>query len=344
MSVRAGLLRAILALSMSAMAASAGLAQAPAPVTRSEMLDFFGFDSEAVTRMRGGEILRVDMPALEGTDTGLGVAFGMIIPHGVGDCSEQFSGPEMFQIDPNTLAHGRIDPENPRGALGKVGLDRAEIDEATAFLRSARGDDFNLSASEYARVGTHAAAGGSSLDAANAAYRELLLGRFESYRQAGLSGIEDYARKGRKVSQPALELRAALANSPILESRLPSFHRHLGRYPQGPLAGVQERFYWVKRRVEERPVFSLIHWSLLVRPEFAFLAERTFYASHTYNAQQVYFGVMPFEQGVMVFYLNRTFTDKVDVFAKSVAHKIGRGKVAEPIRLIFETLRERIAG
>ncbi len=90
-------------------------------------------------------------------------------------------------------------------------------------------------------------------------------------------------------------------------------------------------------------MFSLVHWSLLVRPEFAFLSERTFYASHTYNAQQVYFGVMPFEEGVMVFYLNRTFTDKVDIFARSVAHRIGRGKVAEPIRKTFESLKASMA-
>ena len=323
--------------------AGSAFGQVPPPVTPGEMLDFFGFKGEDVARMRQGEILSVDMPKLEGTDTGLGVAFAMIISHGVGDCSQQFSGPEMFNVDANTLAHGRIDPQNPLEALKSVGLDSSEVEEASALLRAVRGDDFNLSASEVAQVRSHAAAGLPAVEAASAAYRELLLGRFEKYRRAGIAGVEDYARKGRKVSQPGMELGAALANSPLLESRVPVLHGHLGRYPKEPGDGVQERCYWVKRRVEERPAFSLIHWSLLVRPEFAFLSERTFYASHTYNAQQVYFGVLPFEEGVMVFYLNRTFTDKVDIFAKSLAHRIGRGKVAAPIRQTFENLKARMA-
>ncbi len=135
----------------------------------------------------------------------------------------------------------------------------------------------------------------------------------------------------------------ALAHSPIIENRLPTFHRHLRRYPRDPAEGVRERFYWVKRKVDDRPIFSLVHWSLLVHPEFAFLSEREVYVSHSYNAQQVFFGVLPYKEGVTVFYLNRTFSDQADIFARSVAHRIGRSRMEAPIRKTFENMRAQVA-
>ncbi len=88
-----------------------------------------------------------------------------------------------------------------------------------------------------------AAAGGRpALEAAGVAYREVLTKRFENYRRTGLAGIEDYARKGRKVSTPSTELKSTLAKSPILANRLPALHRYLETYPDNPVEGVQERF------------------------------------------------------------------------------------------------------
>ena len=42
----------------------------------------------------------------------------------------------------------------------------------------------------------------------------------------------------------------------------------------------------------------------------------------------VYFAVFPAPGGVIVVYLNRTFTDQVAGFGSGLAHKIGRGRLA----------------
>jgi hypothetical protein len=65
-------------------------------------------------------------------------------------------------------------------------------------------------------------------------------------------------------------------------------------------------------------------------------------AGHTYNAAQIYFGVLPFKEGVMVFYLNRTYTDKVSGWGSSLKHRIGRGRVRDAVVTTFERLRAEV--
>ncbi len=321
--------------------------EVPSPITPDEMLEFFKFSREDVEKLEKGEVLSVDLPELESSGKTLAVGLAMVVPHGVDDCSEQFAGPEMFRVDPNMLAFGRIDREDVEGSLRSVAFSADEKEEAEEFLQAGPGSDFNLSQADIQRIKasvTEASSrGATALQIASEALRELLTARFSSYEQKGLKGIDAYARSSRKTSSPARDLELALAQSPIVQKRLPAYHKHLLRYPNDPAEGAQERFYWLKRDVDGRPMASLIHWSLFVHPEFAFLSEREFYVSHTYNAQQVFLGVLPYEGGVIIFYLNRTFTDQVDIFAKSLAHRIGRGRLEEPLREALEKMRAQVA-
>jgi hypothetical protein len=303
----------------------------PAPLQADEMIRFFGFDSDAIERMEQGEILSIDKADLEGSDKGLAIGLAMIIPHGVGDCTERFAGPEMFRLDPALLDVGRIEIEDIQGALAAVEFSPEEGSEAKQWLNARPGSEFNLSMADLDRIATASSAAEG--------LQTVLMVRFTTYHREGLPGIEPYQRSSTATASPAKDLEVALANSPMLEQRLPEFYAYLQRYPHSKPDGVEDRYYWAKRTVQGRPSLSLVHWTLLVEPEFAFLSEREFYAGHTYNATQAYFGVLPFKDGVMVFYLHRTFTDKVSGWGSGLKHRIGRGRVRNAVVKTFERLR-----
>ncbi len=145
-------------------------------------------------------------------------------------------------------------------------------------------------------------------------------------------------------AKPGDELTVAATNSPMLQRRVPDFYAYLTD-PDTASRRMEDRYYWTKHVVQDRPAFSLIHWMLDVDPdhEYAFLAEREFFVGHTYNSMTVYFGVFPFGDDVMVFYLNRTFTDRVAGFGSGLAHKIGRGRMADAVKERFGAMRVELA-
>jgi hypothetical protein len=305
------------------------------PLNAEELVRFLGFGDDAVQRMEQGEIVSVSEADLEGSKKGLAIALAMIIPHGIGDCTEAFAGPEMFRLDPGVLDFSRITIEDPAGSFSSVKFSAAETREAKNLISAKAGSEFNLASTDLERI--------RSAGNADGGMRKVLSTRFRSYVAKGLTGIEPYQRSAKSSASPAEELIIALDHSPMVETHLPQLHTYLRAYPASKPEGVEDRYYWVKRTVQDRPSFSLLHWTLVVEPEFAFLSEREFYVEHTYNSMQVFFGVLPFKNGVIVFYLNRTFTDQVAGFASGLAHKIGRGRMAEAITKNFEDMRTGLA-
>ncbi len=149
----------------------------PAPITSAEMLKFFDYPQEDVKKLEQGQILSVNLPELEGSGKGLAVGFAMVIPHGVDDCSQQFSGPEMFRVDPNMLAFGRIDPQDVGGSLRAVEYSAEEAKEARVLLQAGPGSELNLSLAEIQRIKARRTTGATEVGAASTALREILAPR-----------------------------------------------------------------------------------------------------------------------------------------------------------------------
>jgi hypothetical protein len=257
---------------------------------------------------------------------------------------ETFAGTELFRLDHDLLdfdvigvAGGRFSSDDFAG----VGFTESEAKEVERLLDFKGGSDLNLSEQE---IQTFRNLTGSNLEAVNDSYRRILMRRFESYLEAGPAGVAPYQRK-KDQAEPGEELILAATNSPLLQRRVPHFYAYLNN-PDAPSGHIENRYYWTKHTVQDRPAFSLVHWMIDVDPdhEYAFLAEREFFVGHTYNSMTVYFGVFPFGDDVIVFYLNRTFTDQVAGFGSSLAHKIGRGRVADAVKERFEAMRAELAG
>lgn len=93
-----------------------------------------------------------------------------------------------------------------------------------------------------------------------------------------------------------------------------------------------------------RRAFVLAHWMVDINENYALIAERQYYVTHTYDTLQNMIACLPYRGGTLVGLLNQTFTGKVAGFARGIRHDVGRSRIQETIRPLFELLRNAFAG
>ena len=72
-------------------------------------------------------------------------------------------------------------------------------------------------------------------------------------------------------------------------------------------------------------------------------AQRQYYVSTTYNAEQAVVGFLPVQEGTVVAYINHTFTDQVAGFGGSVKRGVGRKMMASKLKESFDKTRQKVA-
>lgn len=148
-----------------------------------------------------------------------------------------------------------------------------------------------------------------------------------------------YDRGKGKSSDSAAEVRRAADIESILSDSHEEFYRTFVDFPRHQSDGIEHRFYLIKQRLEGRPCFKLSHRMFQEGPNHAIVAERHFYVGHTYNSLQVILGCFPIDEGVVLFYRNRTSTDQVAGVGSSLRHKIGRDMMRDEVINLFEAKR-----
>ena len=157
-----------------------------------------------------------------------------------------------------------------------------------------------------------------------------------------MSGIATYQRSYGDVSSPAGELEAATRAVAELRRFAPGFYDILQRFPDVRVKDVEHRFYVFKFDIAGRPGFVLSHRVYLFGERFALLAERHIYTPHFYNSMQMLAGVIPHEDGTVLFYEGRTYTDQVAGFGSGMKHSVGGKQLAREIRKLLTEIRAGI--
>jgi hypothetical protein len=286
-------------------------ARAASPPPVDELLSYLHIDKAERADLLKGKILSTNL--MEGSQKELAVGVVMFVPAPVEKLVEFVRSGQWFTSDRDIIAVGEL----------------TEPVTADSFPGEAASQS-NLSAAE-----AQALRSGES-------FPQLLLNRFEAYRQRGLAGIEPYDRGGGKVARPGDELQGALQESELLAQYSPELLRALQTYPREQPADARHRYFWINQKVEGRPTFILTHRMVIVRPEGSFMAERQFYVGHSYNSLFLLAGCLPVEGGSVVFYSNHTSTDQVAGLASGMRHSIGRGQMRDEIMKSFERIRETV--
>jgi hypothetical protein len=309
-----------------------------------------GYSDKDIRKMLEGEIVSIDTKSGSKKELALDVA--MLVSAPPEKLVKYIEDERDWDDDADIIAFHEIESDLSEASFAGLELFPAEAKEAEKLLKVKAGSEFNLSADEIKRFealrkkfkNQRPDKHPTLLEAINSEYRRILLDRCRLYQQVGLKGIAPYARKGQKPASPKQELLVAARQEKVLADNQPALYRAIINYPHDGMDGTEHSFYWVKKRVQDRPAFILAHQMSLQTSEAALVMYREFYVGHTYNSQQASAGLLPTERGTIVFYGNRTSTDQVAGFASDLAHRIGRDKMRKQVIKHFKTIRADLGG
>jgi len=154
----------------------------------------------------------------------------------------------------------------------------------------------------------------------------LLLERYNQYRKLEVTGIAPYARNDAKETQPGKQLITSLEESLRLKKLYPKLYRLLKQYPHSVDLPVTESFFWYLVNLGDRPAVGLSHRIHSDLDIAILIIERGYYISHTIDSVQVLVGLIPVQEGMLLIYINRTWTEEVSglfsLIKRKVAHNI----------------------
>lgn len=128
----------------------------------------------------------------------------------------------------------------------------------------------------------------------------------------------------------------------MLARYFPELYKAWLNYPAALPAGAEETFFWRNRQVESRPTAILVHRIMLTTNAGELILTRQFYAGHSYNSNQLTIACLPYRDGSLVFYANRTFTDQVAGFGSSLKHSIGGEQARSEMTKLLKNMHKSL--
>lgn len=322
---------------------SAAALATPAP-TAEDIITSLALKQDQVANLHRGEIVALEIG--EATQKELAMGLGIYLPSPPAKLVAYFKGGALASIDPDITAHGNIQPKSGADTFNEFAFTFKQSDEARGLLDATASSQLNLSVEEIqnlsplrkrlANADKTAVVAGVSQH-----YREILFRRWQAYRKDGLAGIAPYARDGANAS-PAEELRTATTSSTLLARYFPDLYKAWLNYPAKLPSGAEEQFYWLNRKVENRPTAILGHRVLQTADAGSVILARQFFVGHSYNSSQLIIACLPYREGSIVFYAHRTSTDQVAGMGSSLKHAIGREQMKGQMIKNLERLRSAV--
>ena len=230
-------------------------------------------------------------------------------------------------------SEGIIDPADLEGSLASLRIGRER--EAKRYLDAKPGWELSLSSDEIAAFNALTPKKGEEIAAVEAQLRTIFAQRVRDYREKGLDGIAPFDRGSGNFSSAGEDLRNSTVAASSIAAGVPRAHALMLEFPgQAPTDG-QEFYFWTRIQVLGRPVFLLNQRLAVDGADRSVVVERQFYATQFLSAGQTLAGLIRVQEGVAVFYTNRTFVDRW-----SGPGLATRAKRAVGVKIITDVLRE----
>ena len=315
------------------------------PLTAEELLEKSRL-KDHLKELDAGEIVLINQSEREEGNE-LNMIMTVLVPAPLKKTVDTLQRQATAENGPGIVAMGEIEDSTASGldkALAKVVFAPTEKNEVKQMMKVAPSDNFNFSQEEIALILKMSGADSdAAFDAMARAMRAILKQRYLSYHTKGLMGLAPYQFGPSEQIHPSKELIAATEKMRLVKERFPDFYDCLRFYPDKTSSALTQQFYWAKQTESGRPLFLLKHWILKIQPDYALIAERRFYLSHSLNSLQVTIGCFPHGDKTLVVLLNQTFTEKVNMsIGRGFAKRVGYGQVKKNILPIFENLRSAI--
>ena len=333
------LLAAIAALGLTQPLYASGITELDAD----EVYAILQLDTAELDQLRQQQIINIDRPDLEQSERELVVTSMMVLDKPLPDIITALRNDVTFTHADMTIDWREI--HSPADFDHAV-LTQSEFKEVNYLLRKNPANQFNLSEQELQQFAKIRAIADSlsdteKLERVNHTYRNILRERYHVYRRQGLNGIAPYIRKKGAMLPPGEELRLASESMGLIERHFPQFYQTLLTFPD---AGheFEQRFFWVKNRVEKRPTFILTHRMADIGDNYALIMERQYYVGHTYNSLQIIIGWLDDQDdNTFVGLVNSVSTDKVAAFG-NLGRTIGRKRVEQQLVRLLEDIRAEL--
>lgn len=305
-----------------------------------EVLTHLGLKHEQLAELADGEPITMALHE----DSTLELAVGLVwyFPVPVQKVAERLRQDDPAVLDYDVSVHGEMAESKGANLFASLKL---SDEEAQALLEAGPGDSHNFSSAEWAKF--HDLKGvptKGALAEAEHRYREVLFQRFLAYRKGGVAGVLDFERGADSpASKPGQELVLAAKETGFIHHYFPALQQAWLHYPHTALPkGVEERYLWVNKEVENRPAAILRHRIALDWEGGLITLTREFYASHSYNSSQWLTSALPWKEGTVVFQQVRSFTDQVGGAGYEAKHLIGREILKERMVKTFGALRKSL--
>ncbi len=307
-----------------------------------------------VKELYDGEIVLLNQPERESASQ-LDVLMLVMVPAPMNKTVKTLQGQATGDDTSGTLANGEFKASTPDAldqVLAPVMFANDEMPEVEKLLTIDAGDTYNFSRDEIKMIRERAKNlsdaekdGPAALQAMSKVMRDVLKGRYLAYQKEGMAGLAPYQFSSTKQVDPAAELITATEDLHLVKERFPDYHACLRYYPVKSLPRLVHRYFWVKQRESDRPLFVLKHWILDIQSDYALITERRFYLNHSLSSLQIVIGCLPHDDHTLVVLLNQAFTEKVNMkIGQTIAKAIGHREVEKNIRPIFENLRSALSG
>jgi hypothetical protein len=311
---------------------SAALPSLAAP-TVADMAAEVGLTPDALAQVEKGKI--VETTPTDRSDRELAIGMVFLVQAPLTQVVQAFQRGSDLKADPHVTMLHELNGAGTLADFEDLHLTPHGSAEAQRYLHAAPGPTLNLSTAEIAAF---RALGAAQQQEVEAQLRSMLLARYRAYRAQGLDGGAPYDRGGGVQRSPAEELRRHSA-AKILGKYSPAFRDVLLHYPAVRPAGLEERFYWLVYDLDDRPTLTLRQRMALPMDDAFVVADREFYVSQGYNAEQAHAAFLPAKNGTMIFYVTRTSTDRASGFGASAKHAIGRRMMTKEIQSTFNRMR-----
>ena len=297
--------------------------------------------------LQQGRVVTLGFSRLELTSEQLAATLLVLVPGRVPDVAAKIADRISLQKGEGAPTAYDVARETDDVLLEAVLFGPGDAAEVNHLLTVHPGDAYNFSTEEIAWFQAAAAdlSQGKSkyagpAEAMMATLRRVLRTRYQAYHAQGLRGVVPYDRGYAVFVDPAEGLRVALDSIDLLRGYFPRFYLAFRQYPRADSEGYQQRHVLLKTMAQGRQAFVLAHWMVDINESYALIAERQYYVTHTYDALQNIITCLPYRGGTLVGLLNQTFTGKVAGFARAIRHNVGRKRIQETIRPLFESLRD----
>ena len=267
------------------------------------------------------------------SDRDLAISMGFLVKVSPNDLAKEVTGGELMKANPQIKAHGEISGD---GSL--TDFEGLKLVEADDYLNAKPGDKLNLDAQEIAAFKTLKAEPNAT-QAAEKQLHNMLLARYQAYRESGLPGITPYDRGKGKKTDPGKDLLLDTDAARVLKKYVPSFQEVMVGYPKATINDLDEQFFWIRYEIDGKPNYVLSHFFSAPAGDARVVVKRQFYVANTYNVMQEVVGFLPVKEGTLVVYVNHLSTDKVAGFGGSSKRKIGGHVMAKKIKELFKKSR-----